>query len=477
MFVVVLLAVLPFVILLILLPFFLVIGGSEMFARGASATAEATGVFGLTGRTAAFVLAVPKFTVMVLKNLRRSLVRTSLTYLAAFAGVVVVSLIWSVLSFIDNAMTERSKDVKAIVTEKFQIPSQMPPSYESGLAAEAVSLPEGMRADPQKDLMSWTFVGSATDPEKRTLETIVFFFALKPDALLTMMDDLDENTIGRAERAKLEQNVANMKSNVRAVIVGNDRLKAIGKRVGERIKVFSFNYKDIDFEIEIVGTFPRGRYDNSAAMNVDYFRRSLDAYERSHGERHPMADKSMNLYWARFPHSEGFERYAERVGRPGLFSSPAVKVEKSSAAVASFLDAYKDIFFGMRFLMAPFIVGVVVMVVAIGNSISVRERQKELAIMKVLGYDPWQILALVMGEAIFVGAVSGALAAGIFWLLINGLMGGFALPIAFFGKFRFADAALWWGPVVGAFAGAVGSFFPAWSARKVKVTEVFSRIA
>ena len=55
------------------------------------------------------------------------------------------------------------------------------------------------------------------DPEKRTLETIVFFFALKPDALLTMMDDLDENTIGRAERTRLERNVANMKSNVRAV--------------------------------------------------------------------------------------------------------------------------------------------------------------------------------------------------------------------------------------------------------------------
>lgn len=56
-------------------------------------------------------------------------------------------------------------------------------------------------------------------------------------------------------------------------------------------------------------------------------------------------------------------------------------------------------------------------------------------------------------------------------------MGGFTLPIGFFGKFKVANAALWWGPTVGGLAAAVGSFLPAWSARKVKVTEVFSRIA
>jgi len=49
--------------------------------------------------------------------------------------------------------------------------------------------------------MSWSFVGTATDPNNRTLESIVFFFALEPKALLTMMDDLDVNTIGAAERA------------------------------------------------------------------------------------------------------------------------------------------------------------------------------------------------------------------------------------------------------------------------------------
>jgi putative ABC transport system permease protein len=100
-----------------------------------------------------------------------------------------------------------------------------------------------------------------------------------------------------------------------------------------------------------------------------------------------------------------------------------------------------------------------------------------MAIMKVLGFAPWQILVLVMGEAVLVGALSGAIATTSAWYLINVKMGGFTLPIGFFGKFKVANAALWWGPTVGGLAAAVGSFLPAWSARKVKVTEVFSRIA
>jgi putative ABC transport system permease protein len=97
--------------------------------------------------------------------------------------------------------------------------------------------------------------------------------------------------------------------------------------------------------------------------------------------------------------------------------------------------------------------------------------------MKVLGFAPWQILVLILGEAILVGALSGGIATTGAWALVNKLFGGVPIPIGFFGKFKITDAALWWGPTVGALAAAVGSFLPAWSARRVKVTEVFSRIA
>ena len=55
--------------------------------------------------------------------------------------------------------------------------------------------------------------------------------------------------------------------------------------------------------------------------------------------------------------------------------------------------------------------------------------------------------------------------------------GGFKFPIAFFPSFMVPLAALWWGPAFGALTALVGSLVPAWSARTVRVSEVFSKIA
>lgn len=474
--VLVIFVVVPF---LIVTPFFVVLGVTEIAARLTSILFDVTGALGLPGQVGAFVLGVPKFAIMMLKSLRRNLVRTSLTYLATFLLVVVVSFVWSVLSFLDAQTKERAQDIKVIVTEKFQIPSQMPPSYEASLANEATSLPNGLAADKDKDLMSWAFIGCAIDPDpaKRTLDNILFFFALEPRVLLSMMTDIEQKDLNPADQELMKQNVAAMERNIQGVILGVEKLQAIKKRVGDRIKIYCFNYRDINFEIEIVGTFPAGcRYDGSAAMNVEYFHRSLDVYERDKRQRHPLADKAMNLYWARFPEKEGFERYAGVVTQPGKFSSPAVKVEMASAAVSSFLDAWKDILWAMRYLMAPAIVVTMIVIVANAISIGVRERQTEMAVMKVLGFRPWQILVLILGEALLVGALSGAIAGSSGWYLVNKVLGGIALPIAFFGKFKIADAALWWGPAVGALTALFGSFLPAWSARTVKVSQVFSKI-
>lgn len=474
-------AVSPFVLalalLVVLTPFFLVLGASELLARGFGHAADATGAFGLGGRLGAFALSAPKFVGMMFKSVRRNILRTSLTYLATFMAVLVVAIIWSVLVFLGRVTAERSKDVKVIVTEKFQIPSQMPPRYAGDLAAEATGLPPGYAADPTKDLMPWSFVGTATDLNKRTLESILFFFALEPDHILTMMEDLDEGTLGPERRSELERDVEKMRGNIQGVLLGQEKLRAINKKVGDRLKVYSFNYRDIEFDIEIVGLLPPGRYDQNAMMNVAYLKRALDAYERAKGQRHPLAEKSMNLFWARFPDQGGYEKYAEAVSRPGRFSSPSVKVEMASSAIASFLDSYKDILWAMRALLSPAIVAVIVLIVAIAYSISVRERQKEMAVLKVLGFQPWQILVLILGEAILVGLVSGAIGAIAVWLLVNKVVGGVAIPIGFFGKFYINNNALWWGPAVGIVAAVFGSLIPALSARRVKVTDVFSKIA
>jgi putative ABC transport system permease protein len=413
-----------------------------------------------------------KLVAFILKSLSRNRVRTGLTSAAVFVLVLVVTLIWTVLWFLDLVTSEKSKDLKAIVTEKWQVPSQMPWAYAGSLKEGAASHPGDVR--PQ-DSMTWGFYGGTLDPAKKTRENMVFFFVMEPRKLLTMMDDLDRLT-GEQKR-DLDAAVRAMEHDKRCVVMGRDRLKAINKKVGERFTLTSLNFKDIDLEVQIIGAFPDGRYNQSAIMSREYLNDAMDAYKIKNKQAHPMADKTLNLVWLRVPDSPSFRRVADQITSSSLYTSPAVKCETASSGVAAFLDAYRDLLWGMRWLLVPAILCTMAMVISNSISISVRERRTEMAVLKVLGYSPNQILVLVLGEALLLGCGSGLLSVVLSYLFINHVVGGIKFPIAFFPAFLIPVDALWWGPLIGGATAFVGSIVPAWSARTVKVSEVFSKIA
>src|SRR5262249_33691578 len=155
-----------------------------------------------------------------------------------------------------------------------------------------------------------------------------------------------------------------------------------------------------------------GRYNQSALMNRDYLNQSLDAYERKTGKKHPMAEKSLNLVWVRVPDTATFGRVADQVQSRGRYTAPAVKCATASAGIASWLERYRGLLRFLRWMFIPAVLAVIALVIATAISISVRERRTEMAVLKVLGFAPGQILALVLGEALLIGVVSGVVSAG-----------------------------------------------------------------
>lgn len=422
------------------------------------------------------LLSQRKLVKLVFKSLARNPRRSILSGLAIFVLVFVVDLIWSVLWFLDIVTAEKASDFKVIITERWQIPSQMPFSYAASLAEGAAAKPSDVRPI---DHMTWQFYGGTLDPAKRTRENILFFFCMDPTKLPTMMDGLDQLT--GAELAMLNDGIRIMQKNKRAVIVGRDRLAAMNKKVGERIKVTGLNYKDIDLEVEIAGEFPPGRYDQSAVLHRDYLNDAVDDYNRKAAragkEKHPLSEKSLNLVWLKVPDTQAFKQVSGQIMNSSSYSSPAVKCETASSGVAAFLDAYRDLLWGMRYLLVPAILVTMSLVIANAISINVRERRPEMAVMKVLGFGPNTIMTLVLSEALLIGVLCGFLSSLLTWHYINHVVGGFKFPIAFFPSFMIPDAALWWGPVLGGATSFVGSALPAWSARSVKVSEVFAKIS
>lgn len=413
-----------------------------------------------------------KLFLLIARNVRRSYVRSGLTVLGTMVLVFVMTLVWSVLSFLGEAMSEKSSNFKAIVTERWQIPSRMPFAYADSLSQGAATKPGDIRPD---DSMTWQFYGGTTDKENRTRENSVFAFGMQPSKINTMMDDLD--SLPAEEAGELQAVIDKLQSNRQGLIVGRDRLAALNKQVGDRIKLYGINYKDIDLEFEIVGTVPPGRYDNSAFFDREYLLAALDQYENTNGKKHEFADKSLNLVWLRVPDAEALRKITDQIESSSDYRNPQVKCETQSSGISAFLEAYSGLIWAMRFVLSPVIFVTLALVIATSISIAVRERRTELAVMKVLGFRPWQLLLLVLGEAALLGLLGGGLSAAATYVVVNLVMGGLKFPIAFFAAFFIPAAAIGWGLALGGGAALLGSMMPAFSARNVKVAEVFSKVA
>ena len=412
-----------------------------------------------------------KFMTLIIKNLRRNLLRSVLTSAGVMVLVFVITLIWSILGFLDVATSEKTSNFKGIVTEKWSIPSQMPFSYAATLENGAAR--EDSDVKPI-DSMTWQFFIGSTEKGKMGFNSFLFAFCMEPKKLLTMMDELD--SLQPVPRAELEKAIRAMEQNRQGIIVGQKRLAALEKKVGDRIKIFGTNYRDIELECEIVGTFPLGRYDNNTCINRDFLNASLDAYQATMKKPHPLANKSMNLVWVKVPDKEKFTKISGQIDNSPMFATPPVKIETASSGVSNFLAAYKDLLTILRWVLAPSIIATLAVVISNAISISVRERRKEMAVLKVIGFQPNQIMFLVLGEAILLGVVAGSISSIGTYFFVNRILGGIPFPIAFFSSFPVLDGALWWGAAIGFATSFAGSILPALSTRSIKVVDVFSKV-
>ena len=274
-----------------------------------------------------------KFFQLVIENCYRNLIRTLLTALGTIVLVAVVTLVWSVLEFLQNVTSERNNNIKAIVSERWSLPSQMPMSYATKLCEGAAEKPGDLKPE---DSMTWTFFGASIekDPKLQSWDNRLFAFCLEPRTLLTMMDELDQLT--GPEKAAWQKTVERLQANPQGIIMGKTKLQKLHKNIGDRFTIHSFNYKGIDLEVEVVGEFPVARYDSSCALDIAYFQRAMDAYPPTHNNQpHPQAGKMLNLVWLRVPDTVAFNQVAQQISSSPSFSSPAVKVETYASGIAT----------------------------------------------------------------------------------------------------------------------------------------------
>ncbi len=412
---------------------------------------------------------------LLVRSLRRNRMRTAITFVSTFVLVFVVGGLWSVLHYLDQLLSDQARAPRLVVTEKWQLSSQMPMSYAGSLAQGASRRANDVRPT---DSMTWQVYVGTTEPANPSPDNSVIGIAMEPAKVLTMFDDIFTEMNSERGQAKthrrelLETYVHQLERNKRGILLGARRMQALNKRIGERINLFGMQYRNIDLEFEIVGVLVGGRLSDLGVFNREYLNDTFDSYTRKFGFKHPMESKSLTTMWLQMTDQEACARVADQIEHSGLYQSPAVKSQTFSAYVSAALDAYADLIWGLRWVLSPAVLLIMTLVMANSIGISVRERAPEIAVLKVIGFRAWQVLLLILGEPMLIGALAGLLSAVCSRLLVNVLLNQYSdNPI----DIDVPIQALWWCPVAGFLSGLVGSVMPAWSACRLKAAQVFAR--
>jgi putative ABC transport system permease protein len=413
-----------------------------------------------------------KFLLLILKNLRRNKLRTVITSLAVMVLVLVVTMIWTVIYFLNNFTQQKSGNLKAIVTDRYNMQGQMPLSYASPLSQGATRKP-GDKVPT--DSMSWQIYLGTLDPEKRTRENLVVLIAMEARQLPTkagkvvtykgMIEDLDP----------LDKDLVDkLGETTTGCLLGRNRLHTLNKKVGERFKVSGSRPAGIDLELEIVGVLPPGRWDENAVMNARYLNAAIDTYCRDHPESKPVLDRRIDMFWVEVGKKKDFPQVVEQINTSPLFTAPPVKCETFTSLVANYLDSFSGFIWFIEWVLVPGCMYSMVLLIANAISLNVSERLKEMAILKVIGFRPGHLLGLVLGEALLLGAGSGLVAGGLIYWIANTMFSG--ITMAGSEPFPVPWQAVLWGGSIGGVTALIGSFLPAWTACSVRVSQVLARV-
>jgi putative ABC transport system permease protein len=420
-----------------------------------------------------------KTLLLILKNLRRNILRLTLTMLAIILLAVIFTMLQSVLGFLEAQMTEKSENIQLVVTERLRLPSRFPIAEwrqitEGGRTYERLKMVPGF--DPEKQTV-WHFAAFTLDPREdvKGFDPTKSFFVIGtyPEKLASMVDGL-ENEVPPGLIDKMKNPPKTQLPNT-GIVMGERRLKALGLEVGQVIEprtLFHFdgNKKPIKMQFEVVGSLPdTNRWTEGAFMDYAYMDRKLNTAKSEY-------DGLINLGWLRVKDQATASEVIRIIEEEHSKGATKLKCETAATAISRFLEPFKAIFWGVKYLLMPAILVVMVVIIANAISITVRERTKEIAVMKVLGFSRSWILVLVLGEALLVGAAAGLIGSAGTLLVINKAVGGIWIPIGFFPRFYIPLAALWWGPALGGATALMGSIIPAWNGCRIKVSEVFSKV-
>ena len=380
-----------------------------------------------------------KYRHLIFANLFRKKIRTTLT-LGSFAVALFLFGLLSAVRGAFNQGVEIAGANRVVVINKVSLIQPLPISYEEKLARI-----------PGITLVTHdNWFGGVYQDERN------FFpqFAIEDETYRQMFPDLivpdDQWTAFVADQ--------------QGAIIGEDLVKRFHWKIGDRIPIKGTIFPGT-WEFNIRGIYHGSRPQD--VTNQFWFR-----YKYLEERENPYWKGLVGWYYVRIDNPDNAERVAVAVDEMFANSPWETKTETEKAFEGGFVKQAGNI----EFLLVS--IGSVVfftLLLVTGNTmaIAVRERMRELAVLKAVGFSDPFVLSLVLGESLFLAAIGGSLGLVLCKLatpLLSELSGGM-LPYLYL-----APIAIVSGLLVALFFGTAAGILPAWSAMRLRVVDALRRV-
>jgi putative ABC transport system permease protein len=240
-------------------------------------------------------------------------------------------------------------------------------------------------------------------------------------------------------------------------VVDSELAKKHGWKIGDRIFIKGTIFP-VDLELTIRGIFTAPANTLTLYFNRKYLE---EAYPRLKGQ--------IGFYGVLADSPESVTKVAREIDDAFRNTDHPTKSESEKAFQLSWIAMLGNV---KAFILS--ICGAVVfatlLVSANTIAMSIRERTREVAVLKTLGFTRRTMLGLFVGEAVgmaaFGGLIGAVIATGFVWMLAHSPQGGF-----FFTNLRVTGPTVLLAVLVAAAVGLLSAFLPAYNASRLNIVE------
>lgn len=379
------------------------------------------------------------------RNLGRNWLRTILTVLGASIAIIAFIMLRTVLTSWEIGAEYAAKD-RLGTRHKVSFVMQLPKKYI-----------EDIRAVPGVKEATWANWFGGKDPNKPD----EFFASLAVDApsFLPVMDELTLDPEAKARWL----------ADKKGAIIGDVLAKKLNLKVGDKYTLQGSIYPgDWEFQIDGIYTAARKSLDRSQFLfHWSYLNDSIPEGRRDTigwvMTRVEDPSKSADI-------SAAVDRmFDERDTQTVTMSERNMQL--------SFMAMFGAI---LTVLDIVSIIILVIMLMILGNTIAmgVRERTREYAVLRAIGFLPWHIRLFVLGEAVVLGVVAGVVGVAIAYPFVNGMLGKAIEEnmSAWFPYFRVEPSVAIAAGLIAVGLATTAALIPAIQAGRISVTDALRRV-